>query len=195
MGKIAINVSLLLPKEVEDLCIEINKRCERVRPLGKDDYRPHITLAMGIIDEKEIKSIQNYLQDLNVNSFNLTINRIKYTKKPEGNKSVLELINTPELQALHETILNKVKRYLRKGASLEMLYKGDETGITENTKLWLDTFADKTAFENYQPHITLGCYNAETNLPIKFKVGTIALCHAGNGVTCRKVLFETKLKN
>jgi len=195
MGKIAIDIALLLPEEIEDLCIDINKKNEKIRPLGKNDYRPHITLAMGIIDEREVKSIQDYLQNFNASPLDLTVNKIKYTKKSEGNESLLEVINTPELQALHRTILDSIKQYLQKGASVEMLYKGDETGMTEGTKLWLDTFVDKITFENYWPHITLNCYNAETDLPIKFKVDTIVLCHVGDGVTCRKILFETKLKN
>jgi len=132
------------------------------------------------------------LQNINIPPIDVIINKIKYTA-PEGDNSSLEIMKSSELQTLHQTIINYIKQYLQKDASLEMLYKGNETGITENTKLWLDTFNDKTANNNYWPHITLNCHNAETTLPLKFKANTIALCHVGDGVTCRKILFEKNL--
>jgi len=193
MTKIAIDIALLLPEDIEDFCIKINEASEKINPLGKDDYIPHITLAMGIIDKKDVKPIQDYLQNLKINPFKLSVDKIRYKETPEGNKSSFEVTNTQELQALHETILSNIKQYLQKGASVEMLYKGDETGMSENTKLWLDTHSEKTAFENYWPHITLGCYNAKAELPIKFKVNTIAFCHVGDGVTCRRIISKYKL--
>lgn len=193
MTKIAIDIALLLPDDIEDRCIQINQECERKRPLGKEDYIPHVTLAMGIIDEKDLSHIQEYLQNLQSNPLELSVDGIRYSETPEGNKSALEVTNTQELQTLHETILNHVKQYLQKGASVEMLFKGDETGMTEKTKLALDTYSEKTSFENYWPHITLGCYDAKTKLPITFKADTIALCHVGDGVTCRKIISTYKL--
>lgn len=194
MAKIAIDIALLLPDDIENLCIKLNKNSERIRPLGKNDYIPHITLAMGVIDEKDVKPIQDYLQAIEQSPIELSIENIKYKETPEGNKSSFEITNTEELQSLHETILNKIKQYLQKGATVDMLYKGEETGMKDETKVWLDTHSEKTSFENYWPHITLGCYDAKADLPIKFKVDTIAFCHVGDGVTCRKIISKYKLK-
>jgi hypothetical protein len=193
MAKIAVDIALLLPDKIEDLCIRINKEFERIRPLGKKDYKPHITLAMGIIDKKDVKPIQNYLKSIKAKPLEISADKIRYRKTTEGNKSSLEVKNTKELQKLHEKVLKNIKQYLHKGADADMLYKGDETGIKESTKLWLDKFSEETAFEKYSPHISLSCYDAKTKLPIKFKVDTIAFCHAGDGVTCRKIISSYKL--
>ena len=192
MGKIAIDIALLLPEEIENICIEINQKSKKIRPLQKDDYLPHITLAMGIVDEKDIKLIQDFLQNLKAKEIELLIESIRFKETPEGNESAFNITNNSALQNLHETISDYLKQYFQKGASVEMLYGGDETGITGNTALWLDTHSEK-AYENYWPHITLNCYDVEIKLPIKFKVDTIALCHVGDGVTCRKILSGYKL--
>ena len=75
-----------------------------------------------------------------------------------------------------------------------MIYKGNETGLSDTSKLMLDSYKDKFSHSNYQAHITLGCYDAKfEEFPINFTVNTIVLGQIGNGCTCRYILHKKEL--
>ena len=66
MTKIAIDIALLLPKEINKICIDINQKedSESYSDLSKKDNHPHITLAMGVIDEEDIEKVNNKLKEI-----------------------------------------------------------------------------------------------------------------------------------
>ncbi|MFH0836435.1 MAG: 2'-5' RNA ligase family protein, partial [Candidatus Micrarchaeota archaeon] len=66
MAKIAVDVALLLPKPVNDVCIAINQAKDSVQTsdLSKPDNHPHITLAMGVIDEAQVVEVKERIKRL-----------------------------------------------------------------------------------------------------------------------------------
>ena len=44
---------LLPPEEVMDICIEVNKKGDADFELGKDDFVPHNSLCMAVVEEEK----------------------------------------------------------------------------------------------------------------------------------------------
>lgn len=197
---IAIDVALFLPDDVRDTCIEINSKSaeqdKQYRPLGTQDYIPHITLSLGCVENEDIEKIKEFIDDIasQTKPLLLKLDKISYVKGDDGNSSMIDVAHSTALQELHENVMKKISPYLKEGASVEMIHKGDETGLKDTSKLMLDTYKDRFALSHYYPHITLGCYDAAYDkFPLEFVADTIVLAQVGDGCTCRKVLHSAKL--
>jgi 2'-5' RNA ligase len=190
MNKIAIDVVLLPPDEIIDLAISKNKeRKEDPIKLDKQKCIPHITLCMGAINKQKLPEIKTFLEEIS-NQFsplNIEINKIN------EKHSAFDITINPKLQKLHETITRKIKPWIIDEPTTEMCFSPPD--VSKRTLYWLGGFKDKSCFENYYPHITLAKEGLDKeNISIKFTTFRLALCHLGNYCTCRKILFETKLK-
>ena len=191
---------VLLPEEVMmDKAIEANaellEKSARKIVLNKENCLPHISLAMGCIDEGSIAAIQKILEkiaeenplgDLNV------IGIITSTNAGGEKVSVFELEKTKELQSLHEKLMNKLAGYLSNDVTADMIYPSGE--VSQSTLLWIKNYREKSSFVNFRSHITIG-YGQISGLsfPIKFTAAALALCHLGNHCTCRDVLVSIEL--
>lgn len=61
---------------------------------------------------------------------------------------------------------------------------------------WVRNYRDKHSHGAYHPHITIsvgGVPNVNLDFPISFVATRLALCHLGNGNTCRKILAKFTL--
>ena len=199
MAKKAVDVVLLPDEEMTDKAIQAN--VEIVTKFGseivlnKDNCLPHISLAMGCIDENDINSIKKVLELVSEESplSDLKAIDIRTSINTKGEKvSVFEIEKTKDLQSLHEKVMKKVGSYFSFDVSSDMIY-GDEE-VAETTLLWIKNYPEKVSYENFFPHITIG-YGEIENIPfpIKFKASRLALCHLGNHCTCRKVLVSIDL--
>jgi 2'-5' RNA ligase len=199
MNKIAVDVVLLPSDEMTDKAIRAN--AELVEKFGseivlsKDNCLPHISLAMGCIDERDIPHIEKVLELIVGESplGNLTISNIRTSTNSRGEiASVFEIEKTKKLQLLHEKVMKKLKPYFSYDVSEDMIY--DEEAA-ETSLLWIKNYPEKASFENFLPHITIGYGQIENvpSFPIEFTVSRLALCHLGNHCTCRKILASIDL--
>ena len=79
-------------------------------------------------------------------------------------------------------------------ATADMLINPDE--VERSTLLWIKNYRDKSSFDNFLPHITIGYGEAtDSGLPASFIASELAICHLGNHCTCRKVLWSVKLQH
>jgi hypothetical protein len=70
-----------------------------------------------------------------------------------------------------------------------MIYGSEK--VAETTLLWIKNYREKSSFEMFSPHITIGYGQVGTPAgPIEFRASKLALCHLGNHCTCRKVLVS-----
>lgn len=199
MAKIAVDV-VLLPEEVMmDKAIQANaKLVEKFGKeivLNKKDCLPHISLAMGCIQQGDIDSIREVLQTIAKEN---PLGKLKATgiltrTHSTGSKvSVFQIENTDQLQSLHETICQKLAPYFIYDVTPDMMY--DEQ-VAENTLLWIKGYRQKASFDRFSPHITIGYGQAENlSSPIEFTACQLALCHLGNHCTCRKILISISLE-
>ena len=194
MSKIAVDIVLLPSDEMMDRVIEANaelvERFDSEIVLNKENCLPHISLAMGGIEETDIASIKKVLELIAKESplRDLTVCGMRTSINAQGEKvSVFEVEKTKELQSLHEKVVKKLTPYFSYDVSSDMMY-GDEE-VAETSLIWIKNYPQKASFANFFPHITIGYGEIESqSLPTTFAASTLALCHLGNHCTCRKVL-------
>jgi 2'-5' RNA ligase len=189
----AIDVVLLPDGAMTDRAIEANaelmEKFGAEIVLSKDNCLPHISLAMGCIDESDISAVVDVLDTI------AKANQLTELKvigvRTSGDASVFEVQKTTELQSLHETVLKEVGPYLSSDVTEDMVYGGQ---AVESTLQWIRDYPEKSSFEKFFPHITIG-YGRMENIssPIEFTASALALCHLGNHCTCRDVLVSIDL--
>lgn len=200
MSKIAVDVVLLPSDEMMDKAIRAN--AELVEKFGseivlnKENCLPHISLAMGCINEGDIVAIEKVLESIAQKSplKTLAASGIRTSINAKGQTvSVFEIVKTKVLLALHEKVMKKVKPYLSYDVTEDMIYDGK---AAETSLQWIKNYPGKASFENFLPHITIGYGQIENGpFPIEFSTSRLALCHLGNHCTCRKILTSIEPGN
>jgi hypothetical protein len=153
-------------------------------------------MNMGCIGEADIADIEKILEAIAKQSplKELNVTGLRTETNSAGEKvTVLQIEKTRALQSLHEQIMLKVAPYIMNyDVSADMLFSSSEA--SKSTLLWIKNYPEKSSFENFSPHITLG-YGQINNFsfPAKFTVSKLALCHLGNHCTCREILASVKL--
>ena len=221
MAEIAVDVVLLPSEEMADKAIEANKELLKQCPdkiiLDKESCLPHISLAMGCIDERDIADIEKILQATAKQSSLGQLSAIGIhtgTNSTGEQVSVLQIERTEALQSLHEEVIRRLATYFNYDVTADMVFS--PPGASESTLAWIKSYSEKSSFEKFFPHITIG-YGEINNFSfppqgvlrkstgrltaeslglrtIKFAVLKLALCHLGNHCTCRKILASAELK-
>ena len=199
MGRIAVDVVLLPDEAMMARAIELNaelvKKFGNKIELNKENCLPHISLAMGCVEEADIPSVEKVLEAIaKETSFgDLKVVGIRASgNSKDQTVSVFEVEKTTQLQSLHEKVMDKLTPYLSSDVTEDMIY-GDQK-VAESTLLWIKNYREKVSFENFFPHITIGYGQIENHsLPITFAASELALCHLGNHCTCRKILLSIGL--
>ena len=194
--KIAVDVVLLPSDEMTERAIELNRELledsnNRI-VLNKTDCLPHISLAMGCIEQKDISTISDILEDIaeEYSLGRLRVTDVRIETNSIGQKvSVLTVEKTKPLQSLHERVLEKLKPFFSYDVNEQMILSDK---VASTTLSWIKNYPRDSSFENFYPHITIGYGQIDNvQLPLEFNVSNLALCRLGNHCTCRKVLFST----
>jgi 2'-5' RNA ligase len=199
MSKKAVDVVLLPEEAMADKTIEANR--ELVEKFGEkiildnEKCLPHISLAMGCIEEEDIDAVGEVLKRIAEGAAlgELLVVGIEVSENLLGEKvSVFELERTKQLQRLHNEIMEKLSPYFSYDVSGEMIYGEGE--VAETTLMWIKNYPEKSSFARFSPHITIG-YGESGGMafPIEFSASSLALCHLGNHCTCREVLVSVEL--
>ncbi len=201
MNKIAVGIVLIPPNNIVQFAIDINKTFPETNTenyiLHTKTCIPHITLLMGLIMKEQVPEVGRKLGSLaeKFSALNLKITHTKTSARPDGKKlSGLEIEKTPELQKLHETILDQMSSvFTYDSVEKEMFYTPPP--VNEVPMFWVQGFAKMSVRENYKPHITLGVGEPKQEIaPVQFTASKIALCHLGNYCTCRDVLWSATFR-
>ena len=201
MTKIAVDAVLLPSETMADKAVKANKELLKQSGgkivLDKKSCLPHISLAMGCIDQKDLTDIEKLLEAISQQYCvqELKVIGIRAGTNSVGEKvSVFQIERTEPLQSLHEEVMWGLMPYFKYEATTDMVISPPRA--EESTLLWIRDYAEKASFENFFPHITIGYGEINGVLfPIKFTASRLALCHLGNHCTCRKVLISTELKS
>ncbi len=209
MAKLAVDVVLLPSEAMMDQVIALNRRLPghhgQGMILNKQDCLPHISLAMGCIEEEDIPLIRTVLCELaqQFPGLDLTATALHAVASPAGRTVLsIEIERTAELQRLHEAVMSSLSRYFSYTASPEMFFSSlpDATAdgaadATANTTIdkaaisWVENFPAQSSFTRFSPHITVGFGQTDDVLsPVRFRPSSLALCQLGNYCTCRRIL-------
>ena len=194
VGRLAVDVVLLPDEVMTNQAIELNRRLvTNGRPeivLSKQDRLPHISLAMGGIEDADVQTLQQRLESL---AYKTAVRQLKVVGAISSinshgeTTSLLEVEGTPELQALHEEVTREMEPFFRYEPTEAMI---DDDVVAGTTLDWIRTYREKASYEHFRPHITVGYGRVPPGLsfPIPFTVTCLALCRLGNHCTCRKIL-------
>ena len=200
MNKKAVDVVLLPDDAMTDKAIAANaelvERFGRKIALNKEDCLPHISLAMGCVDEEDIASVEKILRSIAKECClsDLTVSSVRSSVNSAGETvSVFGVEKTKELQLLHERVLEEVGPYFSSDVTSDMVCADGE--VEESTLLWIKNYREKSSYGRFFPHITIG-YGELSDFfsPVKFTASRLALCHLGNHCTCRDVLLSIELE-
>jgi 2'-5' RNA ligase len=201
MAKIAVDVVLLPSEEMTEIAIAANKELLKSNPakivLDKENCLPHISLAMGSIDESKIDEIEKILNSIakekasalgQLRAIGIDVQELKNGEKVSGFK----VEKPPILQSLHIEVISKMFPYFSNEVKADMLVNPSE--VNDSTLYWIKNYPDNSGFEKFYPHITVG-YGKISNLtlPVEFTASKLALCQLGNECTCRKILASVNL--
>ena len=204
MGRKAVDVVLLPDEAMTNRAVEANT--ELVRKYGMDstgspqaeivldksNCLPHISLAMGCIEDSDISAAGKVLEEIAEQNpaGELKVVGVQVTEDTKGEKtSAFKVEKTQQLQSIHERVSQKLAKYFSFDVTRNMIYGSEK--VAETTLLWIENYREKSSFERFSPHITIGYGQAEEFAgPIEFRASQLALCHLGNHCTCRKVLVS-----
>jgi len=202
-NKIVVDIALIPSEPIVKLAVELN-RSRSFPDTVKEDYVldaktciPHITLLMGLISRDQLVEVTIKLSSIveKFSALNLRATGFTSSPHPDGKIfSTLVIEKSPDIQKLHETILEELKPFFSwDGVGKEMFYSPPPVrGISS---FWVKGFGKNSVRENYEPHISLGFAELKQELvPVQFIASKLALCHLGNYCTCRDVLWFIELK-
>jgi len=198
MTKKAVDIVLLPEEKITDKAIELNSQLvKRFGPrlvLNKKKCLPHISLAMGCIDDRDIPVILQVLEKtVKVNHPGLLeIIDIEAQTNAAGETVLLfKVKKTNELQSLHEEVMQNMHPFFKHTVSDDMLF---DHQVELSTLIWIKDYREKSSFSHFSPHITLGYGEIEISTPrLKFNAETLAVCHLGNHCTCKDILASVPL--
>lgn len=200
MSGMAVDVVLLPDETMANKVIEVNadlvKKFGNEIMLNKESCLPHISMAMGCLEETDIASVEKVLEEIAKETSlpYLKVVGIRTSGNSKGEAvSVFEVEKTTQLQSLHEKVLDKLTPYLSSDVTEDMICGNEK--VAASTLLWIKNYRQKSSFEKFFPHITIGYGQVEYQMqPVTFTASKLALCHLGNHCTCRKVLVLIELQ-
>lgn len=190
--KLAIDIVLIPPKDIINLAIETNQKLEKQNqriPLHAQKCLPHISLAMAVVEKQNLNSIIKKVEkhSLRLQNQDFALLSIYETKLLSGEIiSGWNLSKSKEIQNLHENCMEILKPFSENKFQLNALFNGKFAD--EITLDFIRNFEKHSAFQNFNPHITIG-FGKLKKLPkiLHFKAKQIAVFQLGNYCTCQKL--------
>lgn len=196
MDKMAINIVLVPNDKMLDMAYDLNEEITKTgdKWIEFDDKTfPHITLAMGVIEEDDISKMIELLEQMG-SKFQKIFMKVDALKSRElsNGKTISEFTIAPnrEVEMLHEMIINRLRPFLKPAATKETFVDDDVDPLTIR---WVNSFLEDHSEDNYKPHITLGAGVPKTQdfpFPMLFNSGVISFCKMGDGCTCKEIIHE-----
>ena len=191
---IAIDIALLLPEAVNERAKAFNGALLAERPDGyrfDDTHLPHLTLAQQFIRRGNLPALIKRMDPILRGAPPLWLRVVGVGAS--GTAAHFAIEPTPDLQKLHETIMDAAQSLEEAGGGAAAFYSDGELA-RESDVAWVSQFRPHSSYARFSPHITLGIGPLpEFREPFEFTADRIALCHLGRFCTCRIVLREWRL--
>jgi 2'-5' RNA ligase len=183
---VAMDVAILPPADVTARAIEFSAALPSERSQYRLDaeHLPHITLTQQFVRQDELDSAFARIDEALQQQRSL---RIAITGGGQSGHTLwLSVERTPDLQELHERVMEALRGLERPDGGPHAFFEGQGR---MGDVLWVAGFRLKSSFGAFTPHITLGHGNEPPSVePFAFDATTVAACHLGRFCTCRRVL-------
>ncbi len=195
MPRKAIDIVILPPKHVMDIAIQIAtkayERGEEPYVLNAKDRIPHITLLMGVTEDDQFPPVVEKLADVLKEIKQFPVNMTKQERH------MLVADADEHIQSLHEAIVKEIDPMLSHDATEDCFQEEPGFNFDEKSTFWVNKYPENSAFEKFNPHITIKNKRVEDSkefLPFTFTADTIAITHMGDAGTSREILATFKLQ-
>lgn len=162
---------------------------------------PHISLGMFFVAATDLELAVARLQTIRTHPTALALNvrQLSIRKNSHGSYTYswdIEL--SKSLQEIHEATMASFADLGNQdglGGVSSFMATGNEA--RESDAQWVRSFAKQAAFENFDPHVTLG-FGSRAGLIVPTEIPTgysraLGVYRLGAGCTCRKVVGERRL--
>jgi 2'-5' RNA ligase superfamily len=190
---LALAVTLLPTPAVRQRAVELSASLPPNESHGlrlDDEHLPHITLSQHFIraEERELafEKVDEVLRDQKPL-------RLIVSGGGKGSSAVwMAVEKTPQLQALHERLMEALRGVERAGATPHAFFGGD---ARMGDVLWVSSYRANESFAGYTPHITLGHAAKPPVIDrVSFQASIVAACHLGRFCSCRQILRSWTLR-
>ncbi|MFA6073810.1 MAG: hypothetical protein WC758_06880 [Candidatus Woesearchaeota archaeon] len=206
MKYLAIDVAIIPQEIILEKLVDINKNLKQKSSsyfeLGKKDYLPHITLAMGVVKSEDVLKIKNIMKEISLKHHQIELIGEEFKSNLQANgewNSSLSIKKNKDLVSIHKELMDLIGGFFQEHSSPEMFYSVPKVEEGSNALKWVKEYKQIAAYENYNPHISLSKGKiSEDDLfkmktPFEFTSSRLVISHLGVHCTCRKILFEVYL--
>lgn len=190
---LALDVAILLPSWYQQYLVRLNATL-LPSPEGfrfNHTHLPHISLIQqftqkNCLDEfiRETTTLLRDVPPLDIRTTGLTHGRTT---------SALGVSLTEALMEIHTRLMNRLQ-YLDAGSGDKSAFFLDQESPRQDDVTWVTHFRTRAAYQEFDPHITLGVGTIQSVIPPIHTIGThLAICHLGRFCTCRHVLADLTL--
>ena len=193
--QMAVDVALLPPVEIMEKVIGlIDSGPNPAIPLNAVNCLPHISLAMGVLLEKDINKVTEILKQITSNQqpLKLILNRIDTYIRNNG-ELIYGLAVKPNstLTKLHTEIMAALRPLLNNDNVQASMFLFPEK-VDKHSAKHVEDFYDKYSGRDFYPHVTLGFGKVKKlKESIQFTTNRLALARLGPYNSCRQILAET----
>ena len=184
----AIDVALLLPDTL-NLSLTALNRTLRPAPDGfyfDSTHLPHLTLVQQVVNANDLKEITCAVDEALQHQAPLELVTTHVSRHHVS--STLGVGLTDPLAALHRHLMDRLESFSTGGDGREAFWADGDLPRVDDVE-WVVSFRERSAFDRFDPHITIGSGRVTAQInPTPFVATQLALCHLGRFCTCRRVL-------
>lgn len=203
---VAIDVLLEPDQTMLQAAEEWNKRLREQLPDGfalDETHRPHITLLQQYVAESDLDAVVNKIKSLaaseNLDKMTLTAKGLYHIPTDEIGLQAITIEPSADIVALQAKVIAAMTPFRKRGGDQDA-FVPDPTGTPFDPYLfsYVDTFVEKQAGENFNPHVTTGmgplkwveAREKEPFEPFEFGVKKLTVYKLGNFGTAAEPLGE-----
>ena len=192
----AIDIALLLPDSLGHSLAALN-RTLRPPPDGfhfDTTHLPHLTLVQQFARRHELEAITRVVDAVVQHQEPLAL--VTTDVSCAHVSSTVGVGLTDELATLHGRLMECLEPFRDRanGDDAQDAFWTDGTGPRPADIEWVARFRERSAFQQFDPHITIGAGPLASHVaPTPFLATQLALCHLGRFCTCRRVLHAWTL--
>lgn len=197
----AVDIVLEVPQELSKEVIALNRKLDE-KPnriaLSHDKAVPHITLAMGVVEDRELEAVKAMLdQEFGyLEKFSCQVGPVMQRNDVNGQwVALLAVERCDEIMYMHENamgILSEVGFVVPTMGAL-----ADYQTADAHTLETIQAFKDRNSYQHFSPHITLGFGSLPGTVtfePRRVEFSSVGLYHLGDHATCRNRLHQVALR-
>ena len=198
LGIMAVDVALLLPEPVQERVRAINAALWAQEKNGfrfDATHLPHVTLVQHFVRQRNMPALIESIDSVLRGTPPLFVRVVGIGRA--GTTSLLLLERTPELQNLHEKLMDAIAPLEEPPGTIAAFFADGEPARPSDVE-WVAQYRSQASYHHFWPHITLGVGGPKEppKEPMElfdFAASRVALCHLGRFCTCRALLHEWNL--